>query len=276
MVKRTEHAGGSASRGRRAVELAREFLLTLDGVTEERIELQLQPDSGEVTSLGGVLERLMESATTAAMKPAVVGKALGEGGISRLGKVLYGFDPHKVYKEYDTDSVRLLDDIISKLKLTHPIRREPRSIWPRFCVTILHSAKFLTQFTDWDDFDRWVRAFDDPRSRAALPMLLGEEIHGLGFALACDFLKELGYTGYCKPDTHIIKTFTALGLSSSDDDYDVFKAVVRVAENAGETPFTVDKLFWLIGSGNFYKSVGRIGRHREEFIEYALRRLDGT
>ena len=40
------------------------------------------------------------------------------------------------------------------------------------------------------------------------------------------------------------------------------------------TPYNVDKLFWLTGSGNFYLDGVRIGRNRDEFIDYARRRLD--
>ena len=54
-------------------------------------------------------------------------------------------------------------------------------------------------------------------------------------------------------------------------DYGVFKAVGRLARNAGVTPYNVDKLFWLIGSGYFYNDEhigkkGRIGSRKEAFI----------
>ena len=58
----------------------------------------------------------------------------------------------------------------------------------------------------------------------------------------------------------------------------MFKAVARVVRNAGVTPHNVDKLFWLIGSGCFYRDPqvghnGRIGGRKEKFIEAALARL---
>jgi hypothetical protein len=63
-------------------------------------------------------------------------------------------------------------------------------------------------------------------------------------------------------------------LSSTENSYTVFKAIVRVARNVGTTPFVVDKVFWLTGSGNFGHSGPQIGRHRDEFIAYAQERLD--
>ncbi len=65
-------------------------------------------------------------------------------------------------------------------------------------------------------------------------------------------------------------------------DYEVFKAVARVARNSGVTPYNVDKLFWLVASWYFYDDPqlgnnGRIGRRKERkerFIEVARSRLD--
>lgn len=263
-----------SGRDRTAHRLAREFIVGLDGVTAEILELHLAyPDSGEVKSLGGVLERLLESAQSAAMKPKVIGGSLGEGGVNRLGEVLFGFDPHRVSAHYAYDADKLLDSVVGDLRPTGAVRRTPKSIWPRFCATALSGAAFLSQFEDWSEFDSWVRTFDDPRSRAALPMLLSNEIYGIGFALACDFIKELGYTGYCKPDTHVIKSFVALGLTPSASVYDVFRSVVRMAEHTGDTPYRIDKLIWLIGSGRFYRSRLEIGGHREEFVKFALKQL---
>jgi hypothetical protein len=69
--------------------------------------------------------------------------------------------------------------------------------------------------------------------------------------------------------------FTALKLcQEGDDDYQLFKAIVRLAIHAGITPYNADKVFWLIGSGYFYEDLtigtkGRIGSHKKEFIEFA-------
>jgi hypothetical protein len=59
----------------------------------------------------------------------------------------------------------------------------------------------------------------------------------------------------------------------------VFRAVGRLARNAGVTPYNADKLFWLVGSGYFYDdphmgNKGKIGRHKKEFIEVARERLE--
>jgi hypothetical protein len=52
-----------------------------------------------------------------------------------------------------------------------------------------------------------------------------------------------------------------------------------VAQNVGVTPYNVDKVFWLIGSGYFYDDPqigknGRIGSRKKEFINMAQPRLE--
>lgn len=104
-------------------------------------------------------------------------------------------------------------------------------------------------------------------------MLLSKEIDGFGFALACDFLKELGYRDYPKPDVHLIKIFSSLGLSESDEQYDVYKSIIEMSEVVGEDAYTVDKIFWLISSGRFYLVNVNTGRNRDKFIRLMKKEL---
>lgn len=142
----------------------------------------------------------------------------------------------------------------------------------------------MSQFSSADDFYEWVERWEnfsdkDERARPALPMLLAQEIDGVGFALACDFLKELGYKNFSKPDVHVKDIFGGIGLCPlGASDYEVFKAVARVARNVDVTPYNVDKLFWLIGSGYFYDdesigNKGKVGGCKKEFVEVARREM---
>jgi len=179
----------------------------------------------------------------------------------------------KTKAKYGDNSEQLLKDIVVVLKPSGRIRRTPKGIWPRFCRSVLSAAEFLSQFSSVEDFVSWVDRFDrDDRARPALPMLLANEVYGIGFALACDFLKELGYLDFCKPDVHLKKILPTLRLSKSNNDYAIFKAIVRIARSNGAKPYAVDKTFWLIGSGNFYADDIKIGRHSDDFIDFAKNR----
>ncbi len=109
-------------------------------------------------------------------------------------------------------------------------------------------------------------------------MLLSFEIDGFGFALSCDLLKEMGYVKFGKPDTHIKDIFIELGLlsyvskSSSKADYFSLKIIERMAKSNNTTPYAVDKLLWLIGSGNFYLDELEIGSKKRDFIKLMKQR----
>ncbi len=266
---------------RSAYSLAKEFLLRLDveEITSELIEkyLHLSRLTPRPQTIASIYERILESAQNANMKAGVIGSSIG--GVEKLSQVLFDFAPSRVLEHYSFWE-SILDDIEAQLKPRGRIRRTSRSLWPKYYQTILSSARFLSQFASADDFYDWIDFFDeDERARPAMPMLLAQEIDGFGFALACDFLKELGYENFAKPDIHIKDIFRALRLCErSGSDYEVFKAVTRVARHVGVTPYNVDKLFWLIGSGYFYDdeqigSRGRIGSRKAEFIRVAKREL---
>lgn len=264
--------------------LAYDFLLNLrvKGVDKKLLDKYLL-HSNELQlpqTIDKVFERLLISAQNANMRAGVIGGSIG--GVSNLKKVLFGFNPQKVVKKYGDDWETLLLTIEKKLKPRGKIRKTPKSIWPKYCQTILSSASFCTQFESIDDFYTWVKLFDnDDRARPALPMLIRNEIDGIGFPLACDFLKELGFQNFAKPDVHLKEILKSLNLCSQNaSDYQVFKSIIRISQNVGVSPYNVDKLFWLIGSGYFYNdesigNKGRIGNHKKKFIELA-KELLGT
>jgi hypothetical protein len=239
-----------------AFERARNFLIReIDRSDAQAIldsYLSMPDKSNEPIIIGSVFLRLLESAQNANMKAGVIGGSIG--GVKNLGKVLFDFDPIKVDTEYAGDSEKLLQDIVSLLAPRGKVRREQRSIWPKYCITILSTAAFLARFKDGADFKAWVNSmYTDPRSMAALPLVLQLEIEGIGYTLACDFLKELGYINYGKPDVHLIDIFTGIGLCDEDPSpYQVQKTIQKIAESVGTSAYAVDKLFWLIGSGKFY------------------------
>lgn len=262
--------------------LAKEYLpnRNITGITAALIEKYLNPLSlnPKPTSKKAIYQRILVSAQNANMKASVIGRSIG--GVEKLSAVLEGFNAKAVLVKYTNDYEAVLDDIVRKLKPNGVVRRTPRSIWPHYCQTILSAANFIEQFSSASDFFGWLDFFDkDDRARASLPMLLSQEIEGFGFALSCDFLKEMGYVNFPKPDVHLRDIFKALSLCpDNSDDYQLFKAVVRVANHAGVSPYNADKVFWLIGSGYFYAdphlgNKGRIGSRKKEFIEYAKPRL---
>ena len=187
-----------------AYQLAKDYLpgRNIEGVTANLIEKYLNPLTlnPKPASKESIYQRILESAQNANMKPGVIGRAIG--GVGKLSVVLEDFNPKAVLSKYAGDWEAILNDIVERLEPRGEIRRTPRSIWPHYCQTILSAANFVEQFSSAPDFFGWIDFFDqDDRARASLPMLLSREIEGFGFALSCDFLKEMGYTNFPKPVT---------------------------------------------------------------------------
>lgn len=147
-----------------------------------------------------------------------------------------------------------------------------RNSWYKWSKSIIDSAKFISNFKDVNDFKYFVSLYDyNTITRLSLPLLISSKINGIGFSLACDFLKELGYLNYPKPDVHMIDIFTNLGLSQNNI-ISVFEAIIRMYEDCREidnsvTPYKIDKILWLISSGRFYLNDITVKRHKEEFLK---------
>jgi hypothetical protein len=264
-------------RDRRAYRLARRFLLRTESVTEEMVEEHLNfPDSHRPATLCGVFNRLAFSAQNYWCLPNVIGCKLGPNGVDELAELLSDFDPAEVVEEYGDDWEQLLDRIDERFFPGEPCKRGPRSAWRKFCRALLTGAEWLTQFKDAYDFYRLVERHDrNARTRFRLARNIARNVHGYGSALACDFVKELGFLNWSKPDVHLKKIFVGLDLAASDDNWTVFRAINRLARNVGVSPYHADKVFWLISSGRFYRSQAVVGRSRDRFIRYATKRLEG-
>lgn len=253
-------------------KIAYNFLLSFESVTKEDLDKHLQSEYEKPKDLKIIYRKLCESAQNKQMSSKVIGNSIG--GVENLKEVLFNFDPKKVSQAYKkTDSSKLLSEIVDKLNPNGQVRTTKRSLWPQYCQSLIESAHFLESFETADNFYEWANFFaNDTKAKPALPLMISIEIAGIGFPLACDFLKELGFVEYGKPDVHLKDIFKALDIidqnenSAIKNDYATLKAIDRIAKENQITPYAVDKVFWLIGSGNFYLTGKNIGRQKQNFI----------
>lgn len=251
---------------------ARAFLLKFkkEGITSELLDNYLIPLHHKPNDFNVIYKRLCISAQNKTMVPNVIGKTF-----DGLGQVLYDFDPINVANYYHkTDGNELLHEIIKQL---NPIGKDitnPKGIWSNFTRTVIEGAYFLKQFNEPYNFYKWADSFaENYEIKLKLPLLISNQIHGIGFALACDFIKEIGYTQYGKPDTHIINIFKGIGKidntnqkKSTEDTFLAYFIIDEIAKDCNNTSYAVDKLLWLIGSGTFYKDEINIGRQADFFV----------
>lgn len=218
------------------------------------------------STLEDIYERIIESAQNYQRMPNVIKYNTRRTEIKR---VLYDYNLNKI-KEAD------VDDIYYKFRKQFNVVSgdTKRNSWRKWSKSAIDAAKFLCNFKDANDFKSFVKLFDyNVPTRMALPLLISTKISGVGFALACDCLKELGYLNYPKPDVHLIDVFNGLGLSSKDP-IDVFETIAKMSDACIEiddtvTPYKIDKIIWLICSGRFYLDGVTVGRHKDDFINKA-------
>lgn len=193
-----------------------------------------------------------------------------------MKKILFNYNPKKIitsYKNYEEILVEFNKHFLIKDSSS------PRSLWRQLAKGIYSGSIFLSVFETKEEFDKFIKTFSfNKYTKSALPMVLSKEIDGLGFALACDFLKELGYREYPKPDVHLIEIFFELGLTETKNDYEVYKKIIEMSEYVNEDAYTIDKIFWLIGSRNYYLDgiKHKSTNNRIEFIDYIKRKLNET
>ena len=194
----------------------------------------------------------------------------------KMNLILLDFDSKKITDKFNDDWKELFKEFKEKFGQNYKMDiNNHRNAWVMYSRGVLSCSKFLSNFDSIKEFDDFVKSFfHNEFTIASLPMLLEKEIFGFGFPLACDFLKELGYTQYGKPDVHLKEIFMALELVEFDTDYEVFKTIVKISRLVKQDPVIVDKIFWLIGSGNFHKSNMKIGRQKKEFITYVKNKFN--
>lgn len=246
---------------------AKEYLLSFDSVTNEMLELHInewknrKPDS---------IEKLFKALLGHAQNRQGMPNSIGD--IEKLSSVLFSFDHIKVNENY-SDWASLFDAIVESgyRPPGRMIKENNKSHWVIYCKAIISIAEFLSAYKSLDEFQAFVNGFlTNEQSKLALPLLLSEEIFGFGFALACDFLKENVSPQFIKPDTHINDIAQGLGITKATNNYKIFKDVESYCSRIGVLPYAVDKVFWLVGSGNFYLSGVKVAASKHEFISQII------
>lgn len=251
-------------------QLAYSYLVSMlpAEMTEADLEKYFIGDRKDFTSVQDIYEQFIYSAQNYQRMPNVIKY---DQRREKIKEILFDFDVRQI-QNMDVDE--LYYQFRESFGVTSNDTKQ--NSWRKWSHSIVDAAEFMSNFKDADDFRGFVEQFDYNRpTRMALPLLISTKISGMGFALACDTLKELGYLSYSKPDVHLIEVFSQLGLSEKDP-ISVFEAIVEMAEVCKEvdsesSPYKLDKIIWLICSGRFYLDDISIGRHKDDFIQYVLR-----
>lgn len=168
-------------------------------------------------------------------------------------KVFFEYNPKVVAKKYK-DVNSLYKAIQSELGIWTEGADYMRKQW---CQGAIEAANILAKYKSVVDLIKeW-----DKHVGVALPIYWDKNVNicGMGFALSCDFFKEIGYD-LPKPDVHIREVFKKVfedQLQSVTNDEDLCKAFISAAKQLGEigtktTAYKFDKMIWLACTNNFY------------------------
>lgn len=251
----------------RIYKYAKDFLVENlpDGMTEKKLKKYMSVSLKKQKNLKDIFEIFIHSAQNYQRTPKVIKY---HDRRDKIEKILFGFD-YKQVAEMDEN------DLYMKFRKSFKVTSKDSKMncWYKWSCSIVDCARFICGFKNIPDFDGFVKRFDyNPETRMALPLMISTKIRGMGFALACNALKELGYLDYPKPDIHIIDICEAFGLSDRNP-YNAFEAIVRMANDNKVTPYEVDKVLWLICSGNYYLDDIKAKSKKDEFITEMVKRL---
>ena len=258
-----------------------------NGITPKAIKIHLKDREGRkpknIDGKGGLFYKMLQHAINRngnLMKNVI-------GDFDNLSVTLFNFDPKRVYQKYGSNEEswkNLLNDLVTNLNLKDK-NRGNRDTWVIFSKSIISIAEFLSTFNTIDDFNNYVDSFSKNEDKMIeLANILEKRIYGFGFALACDFLKENCSSNYVKPDRHIMRLFTneyvvdKLSLSIKPKtkrlDIKTFRAVMEYSSSIHKQPYKIDKLFYLVGSSDFYLVNKNSGTSMDEFINRIKKKFD--
>jgi len=183
-----------------------------------------------------------------------------------IKKVLFDFDTKRSAATYP-DWRSIYDAMLAAGIKDNGNRENNETNWEKYCRGLYDALQFLTINNGEKKIKDLVAASKLTDMELKEISAISREIHGLGFVLTCDWLKECGCTWLAKPDVHIKGVVKYIQGNEKLKDEDVLKLMFTWAEavkNSGAdkyaTAYKIDKIIWLLCTGEFYLDDRKIGR----------------
>lgn len=223
-----------------------------------------------LNSLGNSLSGVFfQMAAHAANTPRMANIIKFEQNLKFLNEKLCDFNPIKLLEAYKgEDRVAVLVNTLRYNEETgegliwsiEKSKKHKDLMMTRYCNILLTSAEYLKNFNDREEvikdlYDHYVRT----DYKSLIKYFIDKTAYGQ--TLACDCLKEMDkkFSFLCKPDIHIIDTMNAVYGKIAKNTYDYIEEMRCLVEqinavNSKEliTVYRLDKMIWLVCSGNFY------------------------
>lgn len=226
------------------------------------IETLLLPD--EYENYDDIFRRLLISGQNRHMMPRVIGFMQRKDCFEQA---LWGLKYVEIAKEYQIANEHTEKELLLRLKnyiseINNDSIENSRSLWRVYAKFIIKAALFMQKYPGKEVFftHKLPKNF-------ALHNDIMQGISGIGFTLACDFLKEIGFDT-AKPDLHILAFLNEMYTQQLEAKKNNLRCIlpknIPLEEAAAvETMndlavqnqcsvYALDKLIWLCCSGNYY------------------------
>jgi len=207
---------------------------------------------------------------------------------AEIQSITSNFDPEKILKQYSTDNLLWKAFYEEKIIEVEKISKEKKASIKKKLAEINTKEETNTQSeenkqerkfeTNWEKYSHGIRAaaiylvkykeknkemnyqdYVNTQTSKEILLEITKAIHGMGEALASDFLKEIGRIEFGKPDVHIKAVYAEL-IGKTPDDISSKQAqdFLRKMAKAKDVPddvYRIDKTLWLVcanGPHKFY------------------------
>lgn len=232
----------------------------LYGLSKEDLEMyyhcEPQYDIAHGAKMSDVYKRLLSSLQNRQSLPNII-KFWDPEYEKYYEKTLCQYNPKEVVKKYggDNGAKILFDTLDAQLHWN----KEHSKLPEQWCEGAIGAAKELSKYKDSKDLHK--KLMSEAKNGDLMQIAKYWDslpIKGLGFALSCDFLKEIGID-LPKPDVHIMAVIKALFYKENEDvseqqlTTDFIQLVKAIQKFDPElTAYKLDKMIWLICTGSFY------------------------
>lgn len=250
-------------------------LRSVVGITNEQLPLLFVPEGSSTTE--SIFERLCSSLQNSGQMSNSI--KFNSDNRELIKNVVYNYNMQKFTKNYtkwedvyDAFISRGISDQGKERKVIKNYNKnKPETNWEKYSKGLFEGVNYLLsggleKIRELISYSEKINRVEDAYVKEIYS--ISNKIHGLGFALTCDWLKECGCTWLAKPDTHIVEVYKHLiGMSSNSkvSEIQVIKDMFDYAEliktkDTDMTTYKLDKMIWLICTGNFYQFDIQIGR----------------
>ena len=222
---------------------------------EEYYHCKPECDITKGASLNSIYKRLLGSLQNRQSLPNII-KFWHKDYEKIYQEILCAFDPKKVLQKYKGESGagQLFNDLNERLHWNAEHYELPK----QWCDGAIGAAKVLSGYDDSISFYKELMSQAKNGELMKIANYVDKlPIKGMGFALSCDFLKEIGID-LPKPDVHIIAVIKEVFFSGKDiSEEELTAAFINMVDllkktHPEMTAYKLDKMIWLICTGNFY------------------------